>query len=221
MIPSRLLFAALLTLAPGIVACGATDTGGGSGTLFVTAEADGRPDSTRVRVTVQQRGNPVVGANVVVIHVENDVSMNLEGVGTTNGGSEFRYEGTFNRYARTLALKITSGEDELNAQLQGPAPHVITRPPNDVIVRRKDFEFLDVQWEADGGADTTRVTVSDLEPMELVGDPFEVQIPLGGLRNGTHEVEVRRETQVPLAGGIEGSVMRARYTVDNRFTLEG
>jgi hypothetical protein len=216
-----LLWAALLGAASCGVGCGSTDSGGGSGTLFVTAEANGRPDSTRIRVTLQQRGNPVVGANVVVVHVENDVSINLEGVGSSGRGSEFKYEGTFNRYARTLALKITSGEDALDARLQGPAPHVITRPPNDVIVRRKEFEFLDVRWEADGSADAATVTVSDLEPMELEGDPFEVQIPLGGLRNGTHQVEVRRETSVPLTGGVEGSVMRTRYTVDNRFTIEG
>jgi len=32
---------------------------------------------------------------------------------------------------------------------------------------------------------------------------------------------VTRETSVDLDGGVSGSRMRTRYTVDNRFTIEG
>ena len=91
-----------------LTACGGTDPGSGTGTLFASLEADGRPDSTRVRVVVKKRGNPVIGANVVVTDGESGVAKNLEGLGSDTT-ADYRYEGTFNSYVRTLELKITSG----------------------------------------------------------------------------------------------------------------
>ncbi len=208
----------LLALGLAATACGGTWPGAGTETLFAEVEADGRPDSTKIRVTLTKRGSPVAGANVVIRDVERDLSVNLERKGDKDGA---RYEGTLNGYARDLELRVTSGEDDLEARLVGPTAHVITRPPNNAIVRRADFTTLDLEWTSDGSADHTRVTVGDLEPIELDGDPGESAVPLGGLKNGAHEVEVRRESSVDLAGGTAGSRMRIRYKVDNRFTLEG
>ena len=65
------------------------------------------------------------------------------------------------------------------------------------------------------------MTTDGAQPIELANDPGEAEVPLGGLSNGAHTLEVTRETSVDLAGGVEGSIIRARYKVDNRFTLEG
>lgn len=204
--------AAVLCLAAG---CGGTDPGSGSGTLFTVLEASGRADRTRVRVELKLRGNPVLGANVVVTDTRTGESKNLDG---SSGGE---YTATFNGYAQTLRLAVTSGEDHLEATLEGPAPHTITRPPQDAIVRRADFEFLDVQWQADGPSDAVIVTAEGVDPIELEGTNNSVRIPLGGLVNGDQSVSVERASTVPLAGGAQGSLMRIRFQVDNRFTLEG
>ncbi len=205
----------LCALALLAASCGGTDPGSGSGTLFTVAEASARADRTRVRITVKLKGNPVLGANVVVTEVETNTSKNL----SSSGNGE--YETTFNGYARTLRLAITSGEDRLEATLVGPAAHTITRPPADAIVRRRDFDVLDLEWEAPGPADRVTVAAEGVDPIELPGTNTSVQIPLGGLMNGDQSITVERSSSVPLAGGAEGSTLRIRYEVDNRFTLEG
>jgi hypothetical protein len=206
-------FAGLLAFAVG---CGGkTDPGGGSGTLFVLAEISGKPDSTSIEIEVKARGNPVVGANVVLEDVDRGKTA------TAEGRAAGLYRAAIEGYARTLSLRIVSGDDDLDAQLEGPAPHTITRPGNDAIVRRKDFDTLLVQWEADEPADAVEIVPQGSDPISIDGDPFEFRIPLGGLESGEHKLSVTRETSVDLRGGDSGSRMRTRYTVDNRFTLEG
>lgn len=199
-----------------LAACGSpTDSGSGSGTLFATIEVSGEPNSTKIEVELLARGNPVIGANVAFEDHDTEQTFVAE---QKSAGS---YRTTLEGYVRTLKVKITSGEDDLEATLEGPAPHVITRPQNNAIVARRDFDTLLVEWEADDAADRVEIDVKDGEKLELSDDPFSAELPLGGLRNGEQKVEVLRETNVDLDGGAEGSRMRSRYVVDNRFTLEG
>lgn len=205
-----------LLLALLLVGCGsATDPGSGTGTLFATIDVDAEPDSTKIEVELLARGNPVVGANVAFTNVDTDEAIVAE---QRSAGS---YRVTVDGYQRTLRVKITSGEDELEATLEGPAPHVITRPQNDAIVRRADFDQLLVEWDADAAADRIEVDPEDGEKITLEEDPGEVRLPLGGLQNGEQRVKVLRENVVELEGGAAGSRMRTSYEVDNRFTLEG
>lgn len=198
------------------LACGnGTDSGSGTGTLFTTIEVTGRPDDTKIELELSARGNPVVGANVVFTDVDREQTVTAEG---KNAG---KYQANFNGYARTIRVQVTSGEDNLEAQLRGPAPHVITRPPNDAIVRRAEFEVLDVEWDADDPADSVEVIPEDGDKLKLDQDNFEATLPLGPLKNGSQKLSVERETSVDLSGGTEGSRFRSRYKVDNRFTLEG
>jgi hypothetical protein len=183
--------------------------------LFVLAEVSGKPDSTSIEVEIKANGNPVVGANVFLEDADRG------NTATAEGKSAGLYRASIEGYARTLSLRIVSGEDDLEAQLEGPAPHTITYPLDDAAVQRKDFEFLLIQWLADEPAERVEIVVPGADKIELDGDPFEVRIPLGGLENGEHELTVTRETSVNLDGGVAGSRMRTRYTVDNRFTLEG
>lgn len=197
------------------LACGnGTDSGSGTGTLFTTIEVSGRPDSTKVEAEITARGNPVVGANVVFTDVERSQPV------TAEGKSSGKYQANFQGYVRTLKVQITSGDDTLEAQLEGPAAHVITRPPNDAIVRRADFEVLDVEWDADAAADSVEVVPEEGNKLSLDHDDFEATLPLGPLKNGSQKLSVERGTSVDLAGGTEGSRFRSRYKVDNRFTLE-
>ena len=212
---ATLPLAAALALA--LAACGsATDPGSGTRTLFATVEITGKPDNTKVEVELMARGNPVVGANVVFRDLERDLTVIAD-----RGGKAGNYRAMFPGHARTLSLRIVAADDHLEATLEGPADHVITRPPNNAIVRRRDFEVLRVEWEADGGADRVEVKPEKGSLIRLEGDPFAADVPLGALPNGEQKISVTRETSVELRGGTSGSRMRARYEVDNRFTLEG
>jgi hypothetical protein len=191
-----------------------TDPGEGTGTLVALVEASGRPDRTSVEVSLVAGDSPVAGANVVLTDVESerDVTAEMKKAG--------EYRASFPGYARTIRIRVVEGDDFLEGQLEGPAPHVITRPPADAIVRRGDFTDLRIEWEAEDPADRVEVDLKGADRLELEGDPFTADIPLLDVDDGEQTLSVRRETEVHLAGGRPGSRMRARYEVDNRFTVE-
>ena len=193
--------------------CSQSSPGFGTGTLFVNATVEGKPESTLVNAEVKLRGTDLTGANVVVKNVETGATTNLE---ARRGG----YRAQLSGYVRTIHLSITSGDDQLEAQLAGPSAHVITRPPNNAIVRRGDGDVLGVEWEADGPAEAVVLDLRGIDPIRLDRDLMSHDVPLGGLDNGDQTIEVRRENRIELAGGTEGSQMTIAYTVDNRFTLE-
>lgn len=198
--------------------CTQTDPGTGSNTLHTICEISASADSSQISVALSVRGNPVIAANVVATDVDSGVSVNLEGGERPKG---HRYEGILPGYALAIHLKITSGDDHLEAQLLGPSAHEITRPPNDAIVRRADFDRLTVQWAASDSAQSVRIQVADKPPLELAPDEFTIDFPISDLPNGSHLIRVERENSVDLRGGAAGSLMRIRYKVDNRFTIEG
>ena len=198
-------------------ACSETDSGEGSETLYVQVSARSQVDSTQITASLSQNGNDVVGANVVIRDVDNDTSINLEGNSSSDG---YVYTGILTGYARLLQLEIKSGDDDLIAQLGGPNAHLITRPPNDAIVRRQSFDELTIEWDADDPADEVLVAIDQENPIILSEDRFRVDIPIGDIRNGAHSVSVERVNRVDLAGGTAGSRMEIRYRVDNRFTIE-
>jgi len=198
-------------------ACSETDAGEGSETLYVVVSARSQVDSTQMTATLSKQGNDVVGANVVVRDVENNTSINLEGGASSDG---YIYSGVLTGYARVIQLEIKSGDDDLVAQLGGPSAHVITRPPNDAIVRRQSFDELTIEWDAVDPADEVRVAIDQENPLILEEDRFRTDIPIGDIRNGAHTVSVERYNRVDLAGGTAGSRLEIRYRVDNRFTIE-
>lgn len=213
---SRWAFMALCgLLTASQAACGsATDPGSGTKTLLALIEVQATGANSQVEVELTANGNPVIGANVAFTHQETGRQHTAESVSAGN------YRVIIDGYARTLAVKITAGNDELKAQLQGPAKHSITRPSNDSRVRRGSFATLKVTWEAEEPAESVVLKANQAAPVTLNGDPFSAEIPLGELENGPVDLSIIRETTVNLAGGVTGSQMRTRYQVDNRFSLE-
>lgn len=187
----------------------------GSQTLRVIAEVIARGDSTTVEVSVAIREEtPVVGANVVVKEEDTEATTTLE------SRSPGIYRAIIAGYARSLELSITSGDDDLFAELEGPSAHMITRPPNDAIVRRGEFSVLRVEWEAEDDADLVEIAASGAAAFSVGGSEYAAEVPLASLTNGDQTIAVTRETSIDLVGGTAGSRMRTRYQVDNRFTLE-
>lgn len=208
--------AALIPLVALGAACGsATDPGSGTQTLTALVEIVAGPERTVVEVDLRAGMNPIAVADVTL----EDVNRGNE---TTAEGADGSFRADFPGYARTIRIELdTPDGDQLEAQLQGPAPHVITRPPTGATVRRGDFETLLVTWDADESADAVEVAAGDGAPVRLDGDPGEAELPLAPLLNGPQTLRVIRETSVELRGGIPGSRMRSRYEVDNSFTLGG
>lgn len=209
MTATRLLPAFLL-----LAACSATNPGTGSGTLLVNADVEGKSDSTEIEIEVKKDMRPVFGANVTVRDLSTGSLTTLEGKG------DGVYKTTLNRYVRSVAIKIVSGDDALEAAIEGPAKHTITRPPDNAIVRRAGGEVLSVRWEADGRADEVEVQAEGTERIRLELDTFGFDIPLSSLKNGEQRLRVERANGVDLAGGASGSLLRARYKAEARFTLQ-
>lgn len=211
----RLAIGSSLWLA--ITACSATDPGSGSGTLLVVADAFGKPDSTQLVVEVRKGAEPVRAASVEMEDVQRGRVHQLEEIGE---GSQRRYESVIDEYVPILRLRIRSGNDLLEATLEGPTVHQITRPPDGARVARGSDEFLTVRWEAAAPAGGVTITPEGAPPLEVDGSQTSINVPLSGLQDGDQVLRVERSTETALAGGVDGSRMTVRYKVDNRFTLE-
>lgn len=195
--------------------CGSkTDPGGGTQTLTALVEVLASAERTLIEVDLRAGANPIATADVRLEDVD-------RGNVATAEGDTGSFRASFNGYARTVRIELTTPDgDNLNAQLQGPAPHVITRPSTGVTVRRGGFESLKVTWDSDEDAEAVLIEAGDGAPLMLDGDPKEAEISLAPLLNGPQTVRIQRQTTVELAGGIPGSKMRSRYEVSSDFTLE-
>ncbi|MFO0722257.1 MAG: hypothetical protein U1E65_00655 [Myxococcota bacterium] len=214
----RWALVALFALGSG---CGGTSPGGGTRTLYVEATSTGKPDGTEFVVLVLKGGNNVPGANVFLEDRANGKQTNLVGHGDpSKKKGEYRYEGRAGYYVESLRLKVTVGDDSLEAALDGPHPHLITRPGNNDIIAAATGEALGVEWSRNGLADRVHIRPEGVPEVVLEQDPGQTTVPLGPLKSGDQKLEVARENQVTLAGGTEGSVWKASYGVENRFTLQ-
>jgi hypothetical protein len=200
-----------------LAACGSkTDPGTGTQTLTALVDITATAERTVVEVDLSAGRNPIATAEVTL----EDVDRGNEAAAEARAPGSFR--AGFNGYARTIRIRLTTPDgDRLEAQLEGPAPHVITRPTEGARVRRGDFETMKVTWDADAPAEAVAVAAADGAPLSLDHDPGEAELPLAPLLDGPQTLEVVRETSVPLDGGLPGSKMRSRYAVDISFTLEG
>ncbi len=198
-----------------LIGCGAqTDPGSGTQTLTALVEILATAERTVIEVDLRAGANPIANADVTL----EDVNRGNSATATGENGS---FRASFNGYARTVRIEINTPDgDELQAQLQGPAPHTITRPADGFTVLRGDFDSLKVTWDASEDAQGVELEAADGGPVFFDNDSGEAELPLGPLLNGSQDLAVRRQTSVKLAGGIPGSKMRSRYETQVRFTLQ-
>lgn len=197
------------------IGCGAaTDPGSGTQTLTALVEILGTAERTVIEVDLRAGANPIAGASIQL----EDVNRGNSTAATGENGS---FRASFNGYARTIHIQIdTPDGDQLQAKLQGPAPHTITRPADGFTVLRGDFETLKVTWDAPEDAEGVELEAADGGPVTFDGDSGQAELPLAPLLSGTQSLTVRRETSVELAGGIPGSKMRSRYETQVQFVLQ-
>ena len=204
-----------------LVGCGYTSAGDGTGTLLVVARGSlvaGAGNRMQLQVDVSRDGADVEDAVVRLTDPEDDASVVLA---YQNGG---RYTGQLTGYHRRLALEVQSGSDALSARLEGPGPHVLTRPQaGERYTLGSLGGGLDVRWRVDDGlrADTVRVELDGAGyETELDLDEGKWTVPVNRLQTGSEEVRVARSNSVVLAGGVSGSSFEITYEVRNAFDID-
>ncbi len=207
-------------------ACGGyTDEGDGTKTLRVEANVvyrGGGANEISAVVDVTKSGDPVVGADVRLIDGDTDEVLELTG-NAPGMGNESRYSGTLEGYHRRLALEVKSGDDELDAKLEGPGRHTILEPKNNDSLTKDDIgDELDVEWSVEDGiaADQVVLVLDTGQDFETVDNGHYDDIPGDEVPRGSRTLDIRRTNRVLLAGGTTGSIFELGYQASNDFVVE-
>ena len=203
-------------------ACGYTDAGGGTQTLYVVANArfTVSQGQTHVTVEVHRAGAAVDDASVYIRDGESG------DLATAPRTSIATYGLDLGGYRRRLGLEIqaTSGgsSDSLRAKLEGPSPHVIVNPKAGGLTRGSQGSTLEIEWAcSDGlGADQVEIGVSGGFSKVVTSDSGKTDGPaMSALSSGTHTLNVTRVTSTDLAGGVAGSVFNLAFDVESEFDI--
>jgi hypothetical protein len=196
---------------------GVDNIGRGSETLEVRAVVVEDGNETIVFVEVEKDGAAVVGIPTIQVAAgEDGAPVGMQDLG--NGD----YVTILGPYVGFYSLEIIRGEDDLTADLEGPAPVVILDPPQGFIFDATAGEDLEVSWEADGNVTQTQVSVGGFRFVED-GDPGEVTIPFFDVPvdNGDFDVNVEQNTVANLRGGAPGSLFVISTSTDTRVAVGG
>ena len=201
-------------------ACGYTDPGEGSRTLFVEAAAayEVSDNVQSVRVDVQKDLVPVTDAVVVVKDGETDESFSAQHIAAG------RYRVGLSGYHRRLELVVEAGRDELRARPEGPGDHLITKPVANAVLRRRDVgDTLKIEWSTRDGLRADEVHLR-LDAIDFADTLYEDtgsfdEISTAILPAGDYEVRVARTNETDLHGGVSGSKFEMSFGVENGFVL--
>jgi hypothetical protein len=227
----RILLAAGLAAVVAVgTACGGSNPGSGSGTLYVKAqlEADGTPDGNWIAVQVRQGhpDAPIVNDAVVTLRGDQSGEMTLPWQGVTFGGWAAGWYGTNNLTWDTgFALRVQRQSDNLEAYLQVPGLTVVTQPVYNTTFSVADGRPLLVKWEDAKGRRAEIVTVrldrsGFRRELPMGEDPLQLSIELSNVVSGDERVTVTRMNDVNLAGGTPGSVFSATTHHDVPFVVQ-
>lgn len=206
-------------------ACGGTDPGIGTKTLYVRANmgSDGSTDSNIIAVEVREgsnSGNVVTDAQVVLKSSRNgDLALQLVQLGNLS-----QYVHTNFLWDAGFVLSVRRGNDSLDAALVVPGYTVITEPISGTTFRKADGRPLRILWRDEFGSraqevdvrldkadvrqtSTTDVFFQEFQASQLVVEPKE-------------RVDVTRKNKVTLAGGVAGSEWSAQTHHRVEFHVE-
>jgi hypothetical protein len=215
-------FALLASLMWAAVGCGgsssleSTDPGTGTKTLLVEAKADYESGAnfTQLSVRIKKSGADLDGA---MVRIASDLgSIDLHGT----GGGEYR--GTQagwpgEGYRLEISVRGHDGKetDALQAALLAPIRIEITSPDMSKAIDARNLadQALLISWKGPA-ADRAEVKSKDFDPAPFAPDPLKIAIPATLLKDEVQDLRITRENSVPLAGGLPGSLFRARYRWD-------
>lgn len=207
---------AALTLL-GATACGGSDPGSGTKTLYVEAQADsdGTTGGTALGVTVRQgdANGQVIDNAVVTVTNADGKQYSLPWVGAFKVGG---YATSDIPWSPGWHLQVVSGADRLEATLSAPGATVITSPQAGSTFNRNSGQPLTVAWKDDAGKTAMGVDIhiaGSNYSHSLTNDPGQYAIDPGRLQSGDNQqLIVGRWTEVDLAGGTTGSTFKATTT---------
>jgi hypothetical protein len=210
-------------LAAGLSACGGTNPGSGSGTLFVSARfsTDGSPSNAAARITVREAGpaGAIVKDATVTVSGSKAPKTNVPFVDMNN---ENEYRATQIPWDDIIRLEIVRGSDRVEASVASPGTSQITFPTQDSTIRQANG--LTVVWRDANNqpANTVRIRLNRaMVDSTLADDKFEFNVPFDKLVVADDEqINLERSNEVAPAGATPGSVMSVTTYHSIRFKIE-
>jgi len=179
-----------------------TDAGGGTRTLSVRASVEEEGGNAHFRVDVERAGADVTDAVVVMSSALGDVTLIHAGGGV--------YLATGAGWSGSYALMVNAGEDSLHGSIATPASPSLLAPAPSVAFdpHLADRGVVVVRWSGDH-AMSVQVKTKDFE-YGPAPDEGSVTIPAAMFVEDVQKIEIERENEIALAGGIAGSTLSAR-----------
>ena len=209
-----------LGLAVFALACGGSNPGSGTKTLYVKAQAfgDGR-DASNSLMAVEVRegsatGNTLTDAVVTITGDKTgELALPWQGVvfGSFHAGSYAKPGLVWDTGWR---LSVKRGSDQLDGYLVAPGFTTLTAPIAGSTFARSGGVPLNISWKDEAGrrAETVEIQLDKAKLDQIVPDDkgtFPVEV--NRLATDSKEkISVSRSNEVVLAGGVPGSVFSAR-----------
>ena len=199
-----------LVAAPGCGSDSSTDPGTGTHTLAVQGQAsrNADDDTASLHVSVERAGVKVDDAVVTVHSERGDVTL------TRDGGGD--YVGVQAGWAGSYQLEVVAGSDRLDGTIRAPEVMTLLSPDPAVAIDAHAAlnGIVTLRWSG-AAADSIRVKSKDFDYQGT--DEGHVDMAAAQLKEGSQDVELRRENSVAPAGGVAGSTLTA--SCRGNFTL--
>jgi hypothetical protein len=201
----------LLTALAVLSACGGTDPGNGSQTLYVKAalDSDGSPDGTNISVEIRENdraGAPITDA-IVILKAQGGEQHLLGVLGGQRGTPLYAKNGF--AWDKGFTLSIRRVKDSLDAALEMPGFTVITDPVSSTTFNRTPTNRFVVRWRDEFGrfAEYPEVKLERADIRQTLSEDRQ-ELAIDAMRlvpTEEEQVTVTRTNKVLLQGGLDGS----------------
>jgi len=207
-----------------LTACGGSDPGSGTQTLYVeaTATSDGSSDGTSLLVVVRDgssSGSFIQDAQVTLIG-DRGTTYAPAFVGIFGLGGYYKnginWEGGWR-------LRIVRGNDNMEAYVAGPGLTDITAPAENSTFDRAAAQSLVVAWKDEMGRAMPNASVKFRRANvdRTTQDTGSFPVDSATLVAATDErITVTRWTELSLKGGVTGSSFKAQTTVERNIIVQ-
>lgn len=207
-----------------LTACGGSDPGSGTQTLYVeaTASSDGSANGTQLLVVVRDgssSGAFIQDAQVTLIGdrgtTYTPAFLGVFGVGGYVK-NDINWEGGWR-------LRIVRGNDNMEAYVAGPGLTDITGPVANSTFMKSSAQNLVVQWKDEMGRAMPNANVKFRRANvdRTTQDTGSFSVDYNTLVAATDErITVTRWTEVPLKGGVTGSTFKAQTTAELNLIVQ-
>jgi len=211
-----------------LTACGGSDPGSGTQTLFVqaTAESDGSPDGSKLTVVVKNGSSSGANLDTAMVTLIGDrgTTYTVPWTGATLFGvvlgdyhmSSINWEGGWR-------LRITNANDNLEAYIAGPGLTDITAPAENSTFVKSSAQNLVVTWKDEMGRAMPNASVKFRRANvdRTTQDTGSFPVDSATLVAATDErITITRWVDVSLKGGITGSSFRAQTTTERNIIVQ-